>query len=182
MIATRIETDRLILKALEYHDAADLLAIFSDHEVMKYWNTEPWSTIEDANSFITDSSEAMEADKSITLGVYLKETRSLIGKVLLFNYDKESKRAEIGFGISRNFWGKGMIPEAGSALIEYAFHTLKLRRIEAEIDPDNTASARTLERLGFIKEGHLRQRWEINGVVSDSALYGLLADDLKSDV
>lgn len=53
---------------------------------------------------------------------------------MLFNYVKESKRAEIGFGISRQFWGKGVVHEAGSRLIKYAFTALHLRRIEAEID------------------------------------------------
>ncbi|WP_257979680.1 GNAT family N-acetyltransferase [Vibrio parahaemolyticus] len=75
--------------------------------------------------------------------------------------------------------GKGIVLEAGSALIEHAFHTLKLRRIEAEIDPDNIASGKALERLGFVKEGFLRQQWEVNGAVSDSAIYGLLAKPLK---
>ena len=54
---------------------------------------------------------------------------------------------------------------------------LGLRRIEAEIDPDNHASAKALEKLGFTREGLLRQRWEINGIVSDSALYGRLVSD-----
>ncbi len=99
---------------------------------------------------------------------------------MLFNYVKESRRAEIGFGVSRNFWGKGIVLEAGNALIEHAFKTLNLRRIEAEIDPDNVSSGKVLERLGFIKEGFLRQRWEVNGVVSDSAIYGLLANPLDS--
>ncbi len=67
--------------------------------------------------------------------------------------------------------------EAASAIIDYAFGTLNLRRIEAEIDSDNVLSGKALERLGFVKEGLLRQRWEINGHVSDSVLYGLLAED-----
>ena len=73
--------------------------------------------------------------------------------------------------------GKGYIGEAGEALIQYGFTSLGLRRIEAEIDPDNHASAKALEKLGFAQEGLLRQRWEIGGVVSDSALYGRLASD-----
>ncbi|WP_338402081.1 GNAT family protein [Shewanella algae] len=67
--------------------------------------------------------------------------------------------------------------EAGEALIDYGFNILKLRRIEAEIDPGNSASAKALDKLGFIREGLLRQRWQINGVISDSALYGRLVSD-----
>jgi RimJ/RimL family protein N-acetyltransferase len=55
-----------------------------------------------------------------------------------------------------------------------------LHRIEADIDPRNTASARCLERLGFVKEGLLRERWIVEGEVSDSAIYGLLQPDWAS--
>ncbi|HCG8040379.1 TPA: GNAT family N-acetyltransferase [Vibrio parahaemolyticus] len=168
MLTTKIETERLILRALVAEDAGDLFSIFSDNEVMKYWNTEPWVSVDEAKTFITNSARAMDSN-----------TEVILGKIILFSFAKESRRAEIGFGVSRDFWGKGIVLEAGSALIEHAFHTLKLRRIEAEIDPDNIASGKTLERLGFVKEGYLRQRWEVNGVVSDSAIYGLLAKPLK---
>ena len=116
----------------------------------------------------------MQRQDSLILGVYLKSTGELAEKCMLFNYENESKRAEIGFGLGRSFWGKGHIFEAGEALIQYGFHSLGLRRIEAEIDPDNHSSAKALEKLGFSREGLLRQRWEVNGIVSDSAMYGRL--------
>ncbi|MDF3126492.1 GNAT family N-acetyltransferase [Rheinheimera sp. 1928-s] len=172
-----IETKRLVLRPLAISDSESLLSIFSDAEVMKYWNTPPWTSIQNAVDFINDSKDSMLCQASLTLGVYLKPTDELAGKCMLFNYDKESKRAEIGFGLSRACWGKGYIGEAGEALIQYGFNKLGLRRIEAEIDPDNLSSANALEKLGFSREGVLRQRWEINGVVSDSALYGRLVTD-----
>lgn len=165
------------MKPLVSADSNSLLEIFSDPEVMKYWNTAPWSGIQDAYRFVDNSNDAMQRQESLVLGVYLKSTVELVGKCMLFNYDKESKRAEIGFGLSRACWGKGYITEAGEALIQYGFNSLGLRRIEAEIDPDNRSSAKALEKLGFSQEGLLRQRWEINGIVSDSALYGRLASD-----
>ena len=64
--------------------------------------------------------------------------------------------------------------EALQALLQHAFDRLDLNRLEADIDPRNLASARTLERLGFQKEGYLRERWIVNDEVSDTALYGLL--------
>lgn len=173
----KIETERLILKALTDDDANSLFSIFSDPIVMKYWNTEAWREVSQAHEFITSSTRAMSENSSLTLGVFLKDSNTLIGKIMLFSIDNESKRAEIGFGISRDFWGKGIVAEAANALIDYAFNKLNLRRIEAEIDPDNNASAKALTRLGFVQEGLLRQRWEINGVISDSAMYGLLAKD-----
>ena len=172
-----IETERLTLKPLAIDDSVSLLEIFSDPEVMRYWNTAPWTTIQDAIDFINESNDSMRRQESLILGVYLKSTDELAGKCMLFSCDKESKRAEIGFGLSRSFWGKGYIREAGEALIRYGFNSLGLRRIEAEIDPDNQSSAKALEKLGFSREGLLRQRWEVNGIVSDSAMYGRLVSD-----
>lgn len=172
-----IETERLELKPLVIDDSDSLLEIFSDPEVMRYWNTAPWTTIQDSLDFINESNGSMQRQDSLILGVYLKSTGELAGKCMLFSYDKESKRAEIGFGLGRSFWGKGYIREAGEALIQYGFNSLGLRRIEAEIDPGNQSSAKALEKLGFSREGLLRQRWEVNGIVSDSAMYGRLVSD-----
>ena len=172
-----IDTDRLVLRPLDSGDAEALFKIFSDAEVMRYWNTPPWRSLDDARTFIASSVESMERQEAMTLGISLKDTGEIIGKCMLFNYEAESKRAEIGFGIGSQHWGHGFIAEAGKALLDYAFETAGLRRVEAEIDPENTSSAKALERLGFVKEGLLRKRWEIDGVVSDSALYGLLDSD-----
>lgn len=172
-----IETERLTLKPLAIDDSDSLLEIFSDSEVMRYWNTSPWTTIQDSIDFINESNDSMQRKESLILGVYLKSTGELAGKCMLFSYDKESKRAEIGFGLGRSSWKKGYIREAGEALIQYGFNSLGLRRIEAEIDPDNQSSAKALEKLGFSREGLLRQRWEVNGIVSDSAMYGRLVSD-----
>lgn len=176
LLNTQIATQRLLLKPLVSADAPALFDIFSDPEVMKYWNTKPWPSIEKAESFIASSTQEMISDSTLTLGIYLQETDQLAGKIMLFNYSKTSKRAEIGFGVGREYWGKGIVMEAATALIEFAFNRLQLRRLEAEIDPDNTNSSKALQRLGFVQEGLLKQRWEVDGVVSDSALYGLLAE------
>lgn len=173
----RIETERLVLRPLAPADAAGLFAIFSDPEVMRYWNTAPWPSIETSARFIAERREEMDRQAALTLGIFPKGGGRPIGKCMLFSLDKASRRAEIGFGLDRRHWGRGCIGEAGRALIAHGFARLGLRRIEAEIDPDNRASAQALERLGFTREGLLRQRWEIGGVVSDSALYGLLASD-----
>lgn len=172
---TRIHTPRLELRALTSLNSNALFSIFSDPDVMRYWNTSPWSSIADAEKFIAEHQAGMASGEWITLGIFTRDEDLLVGKCMLFNYDRDSRRAEIGFGIARSAWGKGYIQEAGSALIDYAFNQLKLRRIEAEIDPQNVASGKALERLGFVQEGLLRERWEINGVISDSALYGMLA-------
>ncbi|HEY3985947.1 GNAT family N-acetyltransferase [Cedecea sp.] len=174
-----IDTPRLTLSPPIPTDAPALLSIFSDPQVMKYWNTAPWHALDDAMRFIDRSTDERRDGLALTLCIRDKQSGQLAGKCMLFSFVGHSRRAEIGFGLSSAYWGKGLINEAAGALIAYAFDVLKLRRIEAEIDPENQASAAALQKLGFTQEGLLRKRWEINGTVSDSALFGLLAEDNK---
>ncbi|HEV3426497.1 MAG TPA: GNAT family protein, partial [Paraburkholderia sp.] len=97
-----------------------------------------------------------------------------------FHAHEQCRRAEIGFCLQRRQWGKGYMSEAAAAVVEHAFEAVKLNRIEADIDPRNTASARVLERLGFVREGLLRERWIVGDEVTDSALYGLLRSDRRA--
>ena len=72
--------------------------------------------------------------------------------------------------------------EALKALLAYAFDELAMRRIEADVDPRNMASIRTVERLGFQREGYLRERWQVNGEIQDTLFYGLLRPDWERAV
>jgi [ribosomal protein S5]-alanine N-acetyltransferase len=101
----------------------------------------------------------------------------LIGTVSLFALDLGNRRAEIGYALHRSAWGHGYAAEAVTGVVDHAFGELGLNRLEADIDPRNEASARLLDRLGFRREGLLRERWIVAGEVSDSALYGLLRSD-----
>ncbi|WP_417704400.1 GNAT family N-acetyltransferase [Pseudomonas sp.] len=179
-LSVTLTTNRLLLRPLQAADAPTLFAIFSDPQVMQYWNTPPWTTEAMAQDFIRAEQQAMHDGQRLTLAIVDRESAELIGKCLLFNYQPESRRAEIGFGIASSAWGKGYVQEAAGELLRHGFETLELNRVESEIDPTNTASGRALERLGFSQEGLLRQRWIIDGQVSDSALFGLLRDDWRS--
>lgn len=179
--ALQLTTSRLLLRPLQTTDATALYGIFSDPLVMRYWNTPPWNDASVASAYIGEERQAMAKGERLTLAIIEAQSNELIGKCLLFNYQIESRRAEIGFGIAASAWGKGYVQEAAGELLRHAFETLNLNRIEAEIDPTNTASGRALERLGFAREGLLRQRWIIDGEVSDSALYGLLRDDWQKN-
>lgn len=175
----RLSTPRLLLRPLVAEDAPALFAIFSNPQVMRYWNTPPWSSVAVAADFIREEQRAMHDGLRLTLAIVDAQSGELLGKCLLFNYRSESRRAEIGFGIATSAWGKGYVQEAAGELLRYAFEALQLNRIEAEIDPTNLASGRALERLGFTREGLLRERWIIDAQVSDSALYGLLRADWR---
>ena len=170
-------TRRLLLRPMRPDDAPALLAVHGDAAVARYLSRPRWTSIDAAHARIAQDIAELESGGSLRLGLERLEDGRLIGECTLFAFHEPSRRAEIGYAMAANAWGRGYMHEALSALLDLGFGALSLNRMEADIDPRNTASARSLERLGFLKEGHLRERWIVAGEVSDSALYGLLASD-----
>jgi len=144
---------------------------------MRYWSSLPWTDIAQAKALIERDQAEMQEGKQIRLGIFLQHENLLIGTCSLFKLDAQCRRAELGYGISRAYWRQGYMAEAVAALLDFGFSAMNLNRVEADIDPRNLASGKSLEKLGFVREGLLRERWIVGGEVSDSALYGLLARD-----
>lgn len=175
-----LRTARLQLRPLVGSDADALYAIFSDPLVMRYWSTPPWTDPAQAEARIAEETVGMRAGRSLRLALVRIGGGALIGTCSLFKLDEACRRAEIGYALARSAWGAGLMHEALQSLAAHAFDALQLHRLEADIDPRNAASARSLERLGFVREGYLRERWIVDGEVSDSALYGLLQRDWRA--
>ena len=172
-----LTSERLILRPLHEGDADELLATYGDPEVVRYWSGAPWTERARAVDYIASGATDIEAGTAMRLGVELKETGRCIGQVSLFNFDVQNRRCDMGYALNRGHWGHGYMGEALRVLLEFGFGALGLNRMEADIDPRNAASLRTVERLGFVQEGLLRERWLVNGEVCDTALYGLLLRD-----
>jgi ribosomal-protein-alanine N-acetyltransferase len=172
-----LTTERLLLRPLRESDAFDLFSICSDPEVMRYWSTPPWQSIDAAYENIARDLKAMAAGEYVEFGIERIEDAQLLGKCVLFNLKPDCRRAEMGYGTSCASWGRGYAREALLALLQFGFSELDLNRVEADTDPRNVRSVKLLQRLGFKLEGHLRERWIVGGEVSDSAIFGLLRRD-----
>jgi [ribosomal protein S5]-alanine N-acetyltransferase len=172
-----ITTDRLTLRLLNTTDAEAVFAIFSDLEVMRYWSGPPMTELNQARALIEYAMEGYLAQTSYRFAIVRNGDAQLVGLCSLFHFNLQCRRAEIGYALGRPFWGAGYMLEALNGLINFAFGALDLIRLEADIDPRNDASAKTLERLGFQREGLMRQRWIVGDEISDTAFYGLLASE-----
>ncbi|MGE5222108.1 MAG: GNAT family N-acetyltransferase [Omnitrophica WOR_2 bacterium] len=169
-----ITTERLSLRFLSEADLPALYDIYSHPEVMRYWGWPAWTDRAQARQMLLEAQEGYRSGNALQLAIERHADRVLVGSCSLFHFHAASRRAEIGYILGRAYWGSGYMHEALQGLLRYAFLTMDLHRLEADIDPRNRASARTLERLGFQKEGILRERWIVNGEISDTWLYGLL--------
>jgi RimJ/RimL family protein N-acetyltransferase len=89
-------------------------------------------------------------------------------------WNPDFRSASLGYCFTEAAWGHGYATETARAVLQWGFDTLPLNRVQAETDTRNVASARVLEKLGFVREGTLREDCVVNGDVSDSWVYGLL--------
>ncbi len=176
-----LETKRLRLRRFHQSDADAIYNLQSNERVMRYWNAPPWTERGRADAFIEDCRK-MEADGSgIRFAVETLDRCSFLGSCAMFNWNPVYKSLGIGYCLNEAAWGKGYATEAVRALLQWAYTTLDLNRVEAELDTRNAASAKVLEKLGFMREGMRREDCIVSGEVSDSWIYGLLRKEWRSD-
>jgi RimJ/RimL family protein N-acetyltransferase len=173
----RIGTPRAVLRPLEDRDVDALLRIFGDRRVTRYWSSPPLADRPAAAELLASIRRGRDAGDVLQWGLARREDDRVLGTVTLARIDRTNRRAELGFALGHTHWGAGWMAEALPAIVEHAFGGLRLHRLEADVDPRNAASLRRLERLGFVREGHLRERWHVQGEIQDSVLLGLLAAD-----
>jgi [ribosomal protein S5]-alanine N-acetyltransferase len=174
-----ISTARLALRLISDRDVDAMFEVFSDPVVMRYWSTPPLADREGAVALVNEIHESFERQVMLKWGVARRADNMLMGTTTLYNLDFTNRRAELGYALGRTYWGQGYMHEALQALLSYAFETLDLRRLEADVDPRNEASIKSLERLGFQREGFLRERWEVGGEIQDALFYGLLRSEWR---
>jgi ribosomal-protein-alanine N-acetyltransferase len=172
-----LDATRVQLRWLTMEDVDALFAVFSDRRMMRYWSTPAMSQRAEAEAYLNGMHEGFRNKTLFQWGVERKEDRRILGTCTLFHLDAKNARAELGYGLGSPYWSKGYMKEALTALIDYAFGPLALRRLEADVDPRNVNSERILGKLGFKREGLLRERWKVGGEVQDTAFFGLLAKE-----
>ena len=170
-----LTTRRLLLRPLRADDAPGMYAIYSDPETMRYWSSQVVKNLEAAAGIVGDDLRLQLDGSAAFWAVVLPKTGRVIGKFSLFYINPENRRAEIGYVLNRQFWGKGYGTEILDAMIATAFDVFHLHRLEADIDPDNAASLALLKKFGFREEGLFRERWLMGNEWRDSILMALLA-------
>jgi RimJ/RimL family protein N-acetyltransferase len=175
-----LQTARLVLRLPVLADADAIYAMRADPVVQRYGSHPPWTARQSALDWIDRNTRGMQAGEHAQFVIERREDGIVVGTCTLYHLDPQCRRAEIGYALALSEWGRGYANEAVSTMLDWGFDHLDLNRVEADIDPRNLPSARALERLGFTREGHLRERWIVGGEVSDSWLYGLLAREWRA--
>ena len=169
-----LPTARLRLRPFTSADADALYALHSSAHVLRYWDAPPWSERARAERFITACRQMEEEGSGARLAMDRVSDNAFLGWCSLTRWNPDYRSASLGYCLDDAAWGHGYATEAARALLQWAFNTLDVNRVQAETDTRNVASARVLEKLGFEREGTLREDCVVNGDVSDSWVYGLL--------
>lgn len=177
MLTTELHTERLHLRKMKVSDSPCLLKIWSDPEVTKFMNIGNFTDENQAKDMIKLLDEFSLDNKAIRFSIIEMESNEIIGSCGFNSLDFENEKAEIGYDIARAFWGSGYASEAISALLDYAFSTLKLNRIEAKVEPENVNSVKVLRKLNFMFEGTLRRYERVNGKFININMYSKLITD-----
>ena len=172
-----IETERLRLRKISRKDVNEIFFLRSDKRVLHYLDKAPAKTKKDAYDFIKIVHDAEKNVDGITWGITLKNIEKIIGTIGFWRMQKEHYRAEIGYILHPDYWGKGITQEAMTAVIKYGFEVMKLHSIEANVNPDNAASIRLLEKNGFVREAYFKENYYFDGKFLDSAIYSLIISD-----
>ena len=172
-----LETKRLVLRKVTKEDAESILDYLSDEVVMKYYGLEPFKSINNALDEISWYQSIHNNKTGIRWGITLKDQGIVIGSCGFHNYVSQHFRTEIGFELSKEQWGKGIASEAVEAIINYGYKHMNFQRIEALIEPPNLSSQKLVEKLGFIREGLLRNYEFTSGKFDDLYMYSLLKQD-----
>lgn len=169
-----IQTERLSLRMVKYSDAEDLFEIKSDGDLTAMYAVEPHESIRRTQRWIELIMKGYKDRNALFWCITLKGDDTPIGTFTLWNIDLGSFRAELGYELHRSYWRKGIMFEALTAAIRWAFKEMGLNRIEACPLEKNTPSREILLKLGFNYEGNLRERFCFKGVFEDQHYYSLL--------
>lgn len=173
-----LDAGTVLLRQLGAPDLADLHHVFSDTTAMRYWSRPAFADLSETRDYLAAIDAGRERGDLFQWGIEHVESRRIIGTTTLFAIDRQQGRAEIGYILGSEHWRKGYAGAALRRLLQYTRDEMKLRRIEADVDPRNSASLRCVERLGFEREGLMRERWVVAGEVQDAVILGLLLRDL----
>ena len=177
-----LHTGRLVLRKMEPADADALLFLRSDPTILQYLDRDPIHSTAEAALFIKRIADSVDRNEGINWGISLKDDPTLIGTIGFWRLLKEHFRAEIGYLLHPQHWGKGLVSEAIAAVMEYGWNDMGLHSVEANVNPQNAASIRVLQKAGFVQEAYFRQNYFYRGRFLDSLIFSKLCPSAEAGV
>lgn len=178
----RLETERLILRPFVMEDAEDMYRNWaSDPEVTKFLTWPTHKSVEITRMVLNDWIPRYEDGGYFNWAMESKENGQVIGNLSVVKLREDTGAADMGYCMGRAYWGKGLMPEALQAVMDYLFHTVGLNRIAACHDVNNPKSGRVMEKAGMKFEGVWRQAGLNNQGICDEVWRAALRDEWEKE-
>ena len=178
----KIETDRLILRRFVIEDAEDMYANWaSDPEVTKYLTWPLHTSVEVTKEILADWLPKYEDGQYFNWVMEYKETGKVIGNISVVRLIENTESAEMGYCMSRAYWGNGLMPEALKAVMDYLFDVVGLNRISAAHDVNNPKSGRVMDKAGMKQEGIFRSAGRNNQGIIDEVWHAIIRSDREDN-
>lgn len=158
-----LKSKRLTMRPIKIEDAPEIFEMQTDDLVMEYIAKKKTESLEDVEALIQHISEAYEKQEMLCWAAVIRDGNKIIGTCGFNRIEKENLRAEIGGALSPRYWGVGVAYEAVKQIVDYGFESLGLHAIEAKVDANNRSAIFLLEQLGFVREGHFKDRMYFEG-------------------
>jgi ribosomal-protein-alanine N-acetyltransferase len=177
-----LDSERLVLRELTLDDADVVFPHFANEEVVRYEDAKPAANIKDVTEIIEWGRNLASNKTGILWGIFRKGDGAFLGQINYVvrpdnNFIGSKHRAEIGYDLTPPYWGNGYMSEAINCAIEFIFDSTQINRIEAIVHAQNKRSLDVLSRLGFRREGILREYVQWDGEYWDMALLAMLKRD-----
>lgn len=178
-----VVTRRLVIRRFALGDAESLAAYRSDAEVARYQDWECPYPLSEAREFIASLHHLAPGTPGtwFQFAVSLASSDTLIGDAALGTSRADSREVELGFTFASAHQGQGYATEAVRAVVQYAFETLDMHRVFSRTDARNLRAQRLLERLGFRREGELRESVSFKGAWATDVLYAQLESEWRPE-
>lgn len=175
----QLKSERLLFREFTDLHVAPFYALRTHKDVLNYMDTSPLENLLASEKMISENHTMFQSKQGISWAILDANQHLFLGYFLIWNIDHKHARAEIGYALLPEYWGKGYMKETFRTMLPFAFKTLKLHRLEANINPNNIRSEKLLIATGFRKEAHYKEHYFFNGKYTDSVIYGLLERDLN---
>jgi ribosomal-protein-alanine N-acetyltransferase len=169
----------VLLRELRASDAPSLFALLTTEEVSRFISPPP-STVEGFERFIAWTLRQRSAGTYACFAVTLAGHDTAIGIFQVRETEPGFGTAEWGFALGSPFWGTGVFQEGAELVLEFAFETLGVHRLEARAAIRNGRGNGALRKVGAVQEGVLRKSFLRNGEYLDQALYAIVADEWRA--
>lgn len=171
----RVETERLVLRRFELSDWKDMNQNWvSDHDIQHGYCEPTYETEEEIKGLLNSYISKYETNEAYRWAIILKENNQCIGQIAYFLVDSNNHFGEIEYCVGKAFQNKGYVTEATKAIIDYGFERINFNKVQICHRANNLPSARVIEKLGFHKDGVLREFFYRDGEYIDRVYYSIL--------